>query len=148
VSADLKEKVGLTPLLPQVLCAAVLAIGARVSDHPLLVGHGAPRLIDLSNSAKAGINLTDFGKRREGTCRVLAETAIQLVDEKATLRVASVESIAALMLVEGLLDSELSSLPTPQILADVLSPCPCSLTRRGCESTSLATLRPSDERPR
>ncbi|ORY91448.1 hypothetical protein BCR35DRAFT_298608 [Leucosporidium creatinivorum] len=94
----------------QVLCAAVLAIGARVSDHPLLVGRGAPRLIELSSSAKAGVNLTEFGQRREATCRALAETAVKLVDEKATLRVASIESIAALMLVEGLLDSDDASL--------------------------------------
>lgn len=54
----------------------------------------------------SGINLTEFGQRREATCRALAAKAVKLVDEKATLRVASIESIAALMLVEGLLDSE------------------------------------------
>lgn len=88
----------------QVLCATILAIGARVSDHPLLVGQGAPRIADLGKAASMGIDLSEFGARREAMCRQLAAHAIKLVDEKATLRIASVESIGALMLVEALLD--------------------------------------------
>lgn len=69
------------------------------------MGHGAPRIFDLPNAARLGINLSEFGKRREATCKELAAKALKLVDEKATLRIASIESVASLMLAEALLDS-------------------------------------------
>ncbi|KAK4699126.1 hypothetical protein P7C70_g7139, partial [Phenoliferia sp. Uapishka_3] len=86
----------------QVLFALVLAIGARTSDHPLLVGANAPSIDKLP----VGTNLTEYGKRRESACKALEDQAIELADRMGTLRVATPESMASLMLLESIIEQE------------------------------------------
>ncbi|KAM0755890.1 hypothetical protein T439DRAFT_15037 [Meredithblackwellia eburnea MCA 4105] len=89
----------------QVLMAAMAATAARTSDHPLIVGVCPIRVPDIPKTSFIGTDLSEYGRRRVAACSSLTEYAISLADEKKTLRVASLESISALMLLEGLVDS-------------------------------------------
>lgn len=88
----------------QVLCAVIMAIGARCSDHPALIGAGAPRTAELGAAARAGIDLRSFGRRRQDASRALFTRALELADRSGTLRDPSLESMAALVLIEGLVE--------------------------------------------
>ncbi|BGP54911.1 hypothetical protein JCM8202v2_002498 [Rhodotorula sphaerocarpa] len=86
----------------QVLCATLLAIGARCSDHPALIGPGALRITDLAEATRNDLDLRSYGQAREAAYRNLAEQALKFADEKALFRQQSPESVAALMFLEGL----------------------------------------------
>ena len=90
----------------QVLAMAVLALGARLSDNPLIVGNNTPRLNALGALGQSGTDLREFGRRREGACRKLTELVVRNIDEKGTLRSSTSEALAALLLTEGLVDRE------------------------------------------
>lgn len=95
-----------------------MAIGARCSDHPALIGAGAPRIAELGTAARAGVDLRPFGRRREDACATLFDRALQLADQHGTLRDPSLESLASLVLIEGLVDSKLlrlSIISMPQL---------------------------------
>ncbi|GAA5844456.1 hypothetical protein JCM11251_001668 [Rhodosporidiobolus azoricus] len=87
----------------QVLCGALLALGARCSDHPALVGSCAPRISDLTNATQQDLDLRPYGKMRAQAVSELSKQALRMADEKGALRMSSPESVAALMLLEGLL---------------------------------------------
>jgi len=89
----------------QVLCTVILALAARVSDHPLLVGVSAPTLSELSVATKQGQDLSEWGRRRESACDAMTTKALQLADARGTFRTPTVESIASLLFLESLLDS-------------------------------------------
>lgn len=84
-----------------------MALSARVSDHPLLVGASAPNVQELAQATKEGWDLSEWGKRRAGACEALAQKAIALADEHGTMRTPSVESIAGLLMIEGMEESAL-----------------------------------------
>ncbi|GJN89596.1 hypothetical protein Rhopal_002583-T1 [Rhodotorula paludigena] len=86
----------------QVLCSVLLALGARCSDHPALIGASAPRMGDLQRLTRQDADLREYGRAREAACEALVAQALTLADEKGTFRVASVENVAALMLLESL----------------------------------------------
>lgn len=54
----------------------------------------------------AGTDLSEFGRRRKTACDALTRNAMRLADEKGTLRVATMESLGSLMLIEELVQSE------------------------------------------
>ncbi|GAA6053945.1 hypothetical protein NBRC10513_002826 [Rhodotorula toruloides] len=88
----------------QVLCAAYLAIGARCTDHPGLLGPNAPRLSDLRDTTRsADRDLSPYGQARAEVCKELTVKALALADEKGLFRKASPEGVAALLLIENLL---------------------------------------------
>lgn len=64
------------------------------------------RIGGLKEAARVGLDLREPGRNREAACQQLAAQAIKTVEEKGALKTASMESIATLMLVEGLLDRE------------------------------------------
>lgn len=86
----------------QVLCSVIISIAARVSLHPLLIGSNPPSSIQLANDSAANTDLTEYGKKRSNACETLTQVAMNLADTKRTLRIASLESIGSLMLLEGL----------------------------------------------
>lgn len=86
----------------QVLCCVLLALGARCSDHPALIGSSAPRTGDLGRLTRQDADLREYGRAREAACEALIAQALTLADEKGTFRVASIENVAALMLLESL----------------------------------------------
>jgi hypothetical protein len=69
-----------------------MAFGARVSDHPLLLGISAPRLTELANYAKR--DLIDWGRRRQGICESILERAVEKCDALGTFRLPCAESVA------------------------------------------------------
>ncbi|BGP07319.1 mitochondrial acyl carrier protein [Rhodotorula toruloides] len=88
----------------QVLCAAYLAIGARCTDHPGLLGPNAPRLSDLRDITRSvDRDLSPYGQARAEVCKELTVKALALADEKGLFRKASPEGVAALLLIENLL---------------------------------------------
>lgn len=88
----------------QVLCAAIVAVMARSSNHPLVVGLGAPALASLAHLAREGRDLSEFGNKREA-CKVLTGKAIQLADKNGTFRkTPTLSAVAALMLLETLVE--------------------------------------------
>ncbi|BGP31361.1 hypothetical protein JCM10296v2_003125 [Rhodotorula toruloides] len=88
----------------QVLCAAYLAIGARCTDHPGLLGPNAPRLSELCDLAQMeDRDLSSYGQARAEVCKELTVKALGLADEKGLFRKASPEGVAALLLIENLL---------------------------------------------
>ncbi|BGP23999.1 hypothetical protein JCM10295v2_002900 [Rhodotorula toruloides] len=88
----------------QALCAAYLAIGARCTDHPGLLGPNAPRLSDLRDLARStDRDLSFYGQARAEVCKGLTVKALALADEKGLFRKASPEGVAALLLIENLL---------------------------------------------
>ncbi|KAL8286899.1 hypothetical protein RQP46_003905 [Phenoliferia psychrophenolica] len=90
----------------QVLYSLIIALGARNSDHPLLVGPNAPTFDSLAESTRSGKDLRDFGRRREDACRALEQQAIELADRMGTLRIANRENMASLMLLESMVEQE------------------------------------------
>ncbi|GAA5896803.1 hypothetical protein JCM6882_005040 [Rhodosporidiobolus microsporus] len=87
----------------QVLCGALLALGARCSDHPALVGPSSPRIVDLTDATRQDVDLRPYGRMRGGAVAELTGQALQMADEKGVLRMTTPESVAALMLLEGLI---------------------------------------------
>ncbi|KAM0746608.1 hypothetical protein T439DRAFT_329714 [Meredithblackwellia eburnea MCA 4105] len=102
----------------QVLCSVVMALAARTSNHPLLVGVGAPPVAQLTGLVMNDQSLAEYGSRRESACRDLTKRAVEVADRTGTMRTASVESIASLLLLEGLVeaseDEGLSTSATPK----------------------------------
>jgi len=90
----------------QVLCAVIMAIGARCSDHPALIGAGAPRISELGLAARSGVDLRKFGRRREDACSAFFTRALKLANDYGTLRDPSIESLASLVLIEGMIESK------------------------------------------
>ncbi|SCZ98468.1 BZ3500_MvSof-1268-A1-R1_Chr7-1g09162 [Microbotryum saponariae] len=88
----------------QVYCKVVLALGARTSDHPLLIGTSAPLISELAALAKHGKDLREYGARRENACRVLLQDALDMADRKGTLRNATPEAVTTLLLIESLVE--------------------------------------------
>ena len=88
------------------LAAVVLALAARVSDHPLLVGASAPPPSTLSKAIKEGQDLSEWGKRRTDACQALRDRAIKIADERGIWREPSPENFATLMMLEGMTDCE------------------------------------------
>ncbi|KAI5480504.1 Zn(2)-C7 fungal-type transcription factor [Pseudohyphozyma bogoriensis] len=89
----------------QVLCSVLMAAGARSSDHPLLIGGNGPKMSELGVAAKLGVDLREYGARREAACQTLLNRAIDLMDEKGILHLKKpkLESVAALLLLEPLI---------------------------------------------
>ncbi|GAA5896833.1 hypothetical protein JCM6882_005046 [Rhodosporidiobolus microsporus] len=87
----------------QVLCGALLALGARCSDHPTLVGLSSSCIVDLTDATLQDVDLRSYGRMRGGAVADLTEQALQMADEKGVLRMTSPESVVALMLLEGLI---------------------------------------------
>ena len=85
------------------LCSVVMALAARTSDHPLLVGTDSPSVGKLASFAMNG-SLADYGRRRESACRELTDRAVALTDKAGTMRIPSVENVATLLLLEGLVE--------------------------------------------
>lgn len=90
------------------LAAVVLALAARVSDHPLLVGASAPAASALSRAIKNGDDLSEWGKRRTDACGALLDRAMNVADRRGVWREATPENLATLMMIEGMTDCEYS----------------------------------------
>ncbi|KAH8915212.1 hypothetical protein BT69DRAFT_917787 [Atractiella rhizophila] len=103
-------------MLPQeeVLCAFLIMMGARLSDHPLLLrgttgllaspdsgqssGRSGSQSPDSADASDGTVSTqTDIGKLREHVNRKLFERAISLADAKGTIRNPTEESIASLL---------------------------------------------------
>lgn len=100
----------------EVFFAVILALGSRVSDHPLLVGSSAPTLAELAVAAKEGRDLSEWGRRREAACVALTNKAVALADENGIWRKPSTSNIATLIMLEGLLDRESAELIVVRLL--------------------------------
>ncbi|KAK4705847.1 hypothetical protein P7C70_g343, partial [Phenoliferia sp. Uapishka_3] len=100
-----KTNTPLTNLDEKVLCSVVMALAARTSDHPLLVGKDAPSVDELVIWTLNGVSLAEYGRRRETACSELTQRAVALADRAGTMRIPSVENVATLQLLEGLVDS-------------------------------------------
>ncbi|KAI5475997.1 MFS multidrug transporter [Pseudohyphozyma bogoriensis] len=90
----------------QVLCSVVIALAARSSDLPMLVGSSAPRVYELTRIVGEGQDLTPYGASREAACSELLQRAIRLADQHGTLRTPTTEAVAALQILEGLLEPD------------------------------------------
>ncbi|BGP39261.1 hypothetical protein JCM10449v2_003199 [Rhodotorula kratochvilovae] len=86
----------------QVLCAVLLALGARCTDHPALLGSTAPPLSFLRAATQADTDLRAYGALRAPACATLTQQALALADEKGAFRTPTPENVAALVLLEGL----------------------------------------------
>lgn len=130
----------------QVLCAAYLAIGARCTDHPGLLGPNAPRLSDLRDTTRsADRDLSPYGQARAEVCKELTVKALALADEKGLFRKASPEGVAALLLIENLLPR--ASFPSPFSTVRELTFFRSTSRRlRLCRHLLLAHLQPPGSR--
>ncbi|KAI5476005.1 Zn(2)-C7 fungal-type transcription factor [Pseudohyphozyma bogoriensis] len=93
----------------QVACAIFLALASVTSDHPLLVGDGAPRSSMLHQLADQGVDLSPYGRRRQFYCVHLRERAIDMGDKMGRLYTSSVTTIALLHLLEALMGTNTDS---------------------------------------
>lgn len=84
------------------LAAVVLALAARVSDHPLLVGASAPNASTLAKAIKDGDDLSEWGRRRTDACQALLDRAVKLADERGVWREPTPENFATLTMLEGM----------------------------------------------
>ncbi|BGP39142.1 hypothetical protein JCM10449v2_003080 [Rhodotorula kratochvilovae] len=89
-------------LSPANECMALViqAWAARLTDHPAVVGSGAPTLQELRSGG--GRDFTPVGNRREEFARAAMERAMAAVDQRGALRLASSVCCAALTLLEFL----------------------------------------------
>ncbi|GAA5837589.1 hypothetical protein JCM5353_003262 [Sporobolomyces roseus] len=95
------------------LAAVVLALVARISDHPLLIGGNGPDSATLARAIKAGEDLSEWGKRRTDACQALVDKALRVADEKGIWRDPTPENLATLMMIEGMADYENAQQPFP-----------------------------------
>ncbi|GAA6010335.1 hypothetical protein JCM11491_006273 [Sporobolomyces phaffii] len=96
----------------QVLSSVILALAARVSDHPLLVGGGGPTANELRQAVQDGSDLSRWGEKRVDACRALVARANELADAKGVWREATVENLVTLMMLEGMSDCESATKPS------------------------------------
>lgn len=80
------------------------ACAARFSDHPEIVGPGAPKLAEVRQSP--GRDFSAYGIARESFARSMAERALRAVDKKGLLRRPSADSTASLLMLEFLVTCE------------------------------------------
>ncbi|GAA5975180.1 hypothetical protein JCM11641_004383 [Rhodosporidiobolus odoratus] len=125
----------------QVLCAALLALGARCSDHPALIGSGAPRIAELGDATRNDVDLRQYGRRRRHTFEQLRAQALQLADEKGVMRMTSPESVAALMLLEGLMDVSASGIRQGRGYGDAYKGQIRTLLAEGQDGTTPRTVQ-------
>ncbi|KAM0754351.1 hypothetical protein T439DRAFT_376848 [Meredithblackwellia eburnea MCA 4105] len=109
----------------QVLFRLILSLGARTSPHPLLIGSSSSSSSsstspnpnpnsksppttpeELSQATREGRDLREFGRRRDKLCEGLEDSALELVDRMGTLRVASLENMASLLLLESMVEQD------------------------------------------
>ncbi|KAM0746381.1 hypothetical protein T439DRAFT_329825 [Meredithblackwellia eburnea MCA 4105] len=102
----------------EVLFSIILAVGSRVSDHPLLVGGAAPSLSQLAVAAREGKDLSEWGRRRESACAALTNKAVRMADERGIWRKPSATSMVSLIMLEGLMDQEVESIKGLRHYAD------------------------------
>lgn len=87
------------------LAGALVALGARCSNHPDLVGAvAAPPIEDLSQATRADVDLRAYGRARAGFVEQLKEDSLKLADDLGIMRMSEPESVAALMLLESMLE--------------------------------------------
>ncbi|GAA5994266.1 uncharacterized protein JCM10292_001966 [Rhodotorula paludigena] len=86
----------------EVLALVIQAWAARLTDHPHVVGQGAPSLQDLRGGE--GRDFTAVGNRRDEFARQALQRALDAVDRRGALRLASAAGCAALTLLEFLVD--------------------------------------------
>ncbi|KAI5476898.1 Zn(2)-C7 fungal-type transcription factor [Pseudohyphozyma bogoriensis] len=70
----------------------------------MIVGANAPKTADIGSLAASGCDLSEYGRRREAACLTLAQAALASADANGTFRIASMESTAALLILETLLE--------------------------------------------
>ncbi|KAM0754486.1 hypothetical protein T439DRAFT_321528 [Meredithblackwellia eburnea MCA 4105] len=104
----------------QVMCWVLIATAARTSSHPLLVGPSAPTGADFRTQIQLGNSLSKYGIQRESICSALREIAVRNMDERGTLRIASVKNLTTCMVAASLsADSELQALPNAYDAASI-----------------------------
>ncbi|GAA96232.1 uncharacterized protein L969DRAFT_43041 [Mixia osmundae IAM 14324] len=84
------------------VCCVLEAVTARISDSPAILGPNAPKMADLKN--RRGQSLSLWGKRREAFCDMMLNRAISACAEVEITRKPTSEAIAALILLEHLVD--------------------------------------------
>lgn len=80
--------------------ATLQAWGARFSDHPSLIGAFAPSPATIKDSPAR--DLSEYGQRRDGFARAMADRAFQAIDKRGILRKPSVAGCTALVMLEFL----------------------------------------------
>ncbi|KAI5480182.1 Zn(2)-C7 fungal-type transcription factor [Pseudohyphozyma bogoriensis] len=87
----------------QVLYSTILALAARNSSNPFVVGTTVS-MRDAQPGDEAGKTLLGCGKFRSHACATLTEAALASLDQHATLRLPSPEGLTALLILEYLLE--------------------------------------------
>lgn len=80
--------------MTETLVLACIAFGAFASDHPLILGNDAPRLVQLD--AEPPKDLSVWSRRRMPFCEKLVEQVVKLVDTRGFFRIAAPETAALL----------------------------------------------------
>jgi hypothetical protein len=91
--------------ISQALFLSLAALGSRTSTSELIVGKGAPSLLDLSQNKdlRSGLSLCQYGERRERVASELLNLAHRKINENMVLVTPSLQSAAALATVEMLI---------------------------------------------
>lgn len=105
--------------MTETLVLACIAFGAFATDHPLIIGHDAPRYSQLNGSLAGAVvprNLSYWAKRRMPHCRQLVDKVVKLVDSRGLFRVSSPETAGALFMTCELLEFMGASLRSRPVL--------------------------------
>lgn len=90
------------------LCMTIEALSARTTDCRQILGPEAPKLCDRKEWK--GIDLTPWGKRRDGFCESMLRRAIKAADDRGVGRVANLDNILNLLLLAYLSEREFVAL--------------------------------------
>lgn len=103
--------------LSQVLFFAIAAMAARVSNHELLVGPGAPSLTSVGQDTeyRRTRELSRFGMRRHALSNRLLALAVRKLNENSAFVTPSLRSVAALCLVQTLTLGECRGLSSDRL---------------------------------
>lgn len=82
------------------LCLVMQAWAARFSDHPSILGVGAPTLSDVQN--QPGRDFSHYGQARDAFATAMLDRALRKVDENGLLRHPTEAGCAALIMLEFL----------------------------------------------
>ncbi|BGP23916.1 hypothetical protein JCM10295v2_002817 [Rhodotorula toruloides] len=92
------------------LALVIQAWAARITDNPAVIGSGGPTLDILKRGE--GQDFTEVGNRRQDFARAALQRALNTVDQRGALRLASATSCSALTLLEFLVTWDDSNLKT------------------------------------
>ncbi|KAI5480342.1 Zn(2)-C7 fungal-type transcription factor [Pseudohyphozyma bogoriensis] len=92
-------------------------------------GAGAPKLKEIGAASRSGLDLVEFGRRREDACRIFTQKVVDVVDQAGLWRKPSEANVSTMLLLEWLIENEEAQALEDDKLTKAYSDCYVSQLR-------------------